>query len=251
MLLQAAAVLAMVLSVGPATADGRRSGFADLSPATQALQRDDTQNPGLLWVAEGQARWREGAPGGSCQGCHGDATASMRGVAARHPAFDTATGRVLTLSQRIRACRTERQRAPAAPRDAEVLLALETFVAHQSRGLPLAPPPDPRLDAAHRLGERLWRQPFGQLALSCAMCHDTLAGRRLAGSVIPQAHPTGYPLYRLEWQAVGGLGRRLRNCLVGVRAEPFAPDAPEWTALEVYLVRRAAGMPIETPAVRP
>ena len=30
-----------------------------------------------------------------------------------------------------------------------------------------------------------------------------------------------------------------------------APGAPEWLALELYLMQRAAGMPMETPAVRP
>lgn len=40
--------------------------------------------------------------------------------------------------------------------------------------------------------------------------------------MIPQAHPTGYPIYRLEWQSMGSLQRRLRNCMTGVRAEPYA-----------------------------
>ena len=67
----------------------------------------------------------------------------------------------------------------------------------------------------------------------------------------PQAHPTGYPLYRLEWQGLGSLQRRLRNCLVGIRAEPYAYGAPEFVDLELYLMWRASGMKIETPAVRP
>ena len=37
----------------------------------------------------------------------------------------------------------------------------------------------------------------------------------------------------------------------GVRAEPFAYGSDEFTALELYLAQRAAGMPVETPAVRP
>ncbi len=77
------------------------------------------------------------------------------------------------------------------------------------------------------------------------------AGRRLAGSTIPQAHPTGYPIYRLEWQGMGSLQRRLRGCMSAVRAEPFGYDSDELTALELFLAQRAAGMPIETPAVRP
>ena len=73
----------------------------------------------------------------------------------------------------------------------------------------------------------------------------------LAGSVIPQAHPTGYPLYRLEWQGVGSLQRRLRGCMSGVRAEPYPYDATELVALEAYLAKRAEGLKVETPAVRP
>ena len=69
--------------------------------------------------------------------------------------------------------------------------------------------------------------------------------------MIPQAHPTGYPLYRLEWQSLGSLRRRLRNCLVGMRAEPYPDDAPEIVDLELYLARRALGLVMETPAVRP
>jgi sulfur-oxidizing protein SoxA len=50
---------------------------------------------------------------------------------------------------------------------------------------------------------------------------------------------------------MGTLQRRLRNCMVGVRAEPYEYSAPEAVALELYLMARARGMRIETPAVRP
>ena len=60
-------------------------------------------------------------------------------------------------------------------------------------------------------GEKLFFQRIGQLNLSCAQCHDDNHGRRLGGSVIPQGHPTGYPLHRLEWQATDTLSRRIRN----------------------------------------
>ena len=55
-----------------------------MSRETQAVQRDDTANPGMLWVGEGEALWNreDGTAARSCAGCHGDAAASMRGVAA-------------------------------------------------------------------------------------------------------------------------------------------------------------------------
>ena len=64
-------------------------------------------------------------------------------------------------------------------------------------------------------------------------------------------HPTGYPIYRLEWQTLGSLKRRLRNCLVGIRAEPWPYDSPEYVALELFLMDRAKGMTLEAPGVRP
>jgi len=47
------------------------------------------------------------------------------------------------------------------------------------------------------------------------------------------------------------LQRRLRNCTSGMRAQPFAYDALENVELELFLMWRARGMPLETPAVRP
>jgi L-cysteine S-thiosulfotransferase len=50
---------------------------------------------------------------------------------------------------------------------------------------------------------------------------------------------------------VGSLQRRLRNCMTGMRAELYAFGSPEFVDLELYLMWRARGMKLETPAVRP
>jgi len=231
----------------------RRSGYADLAPDSKAMQGDDTANPGMLWVLEGETLWnaKSGGANRACADCHNDARATMKGVAARYPAFDTKLGRPIDLEQRINLCRTERQQAPAFAFESRELLSLSAFIGKQSRGEPIAPPADERLRPFVEAGREQFNRRQGQLNLSCAQCHDDNWGKRLAGSLIPQAHPTGYPLYRLEWQAVGSLQRRLRNCIAGMRAEPYDYGAPEYVSLELYLMWRARGMPIETPAVRP
>lgn len=236
--------LALALVAGGAAADDRRSGFQFMSPATQALQNDDTLNPAWLWLKDGEQRFA-----GACSRCH--SVASLRGVATRYPAFDAGLGRPLNLGQRIDQCRVRHLGQAPLPPEHEQRLALEIFVASLSRGLPIAPPADARLAPFREQGRQLYRQRLGQLDLACTQCHDQHAGGRLAGSLIPQAHPTGYPIYRLEWQGVGSLQRRLRGCLTGVRAQPWGDDAPEVVALELYLMQRAAGMALETPAVRP
>jgi sulfur-oxidizing protein SoxA len=251
--MRALVALGVLLVAAASAQPTRRSGFEDMAPAIQAMQQDDAANPAMLWVAEGEALWtaRAGASGRSCADCHGDARMSMRAVAARYPAFDAASGGPVDLAGRILHCRTRQQGENPWPRESEPLLALSAFVSRQSRGLPIAPPEDARLAPFTAEGRSLFEQRRGQLDLSCAQCHEANAGRRLAGSVIPQAHPTGYPIYRLEWQAMGSLQRRLRNCMVGVRSEPFPFGAAEYIALELFLMRRAAGMPLETPGVRP
>lgn len=231
----------------------RRSGFDFMGRETQAMQSDDMLNPGMLWVAEGEQQWQEPPAAGvqSCAGCHGDATVAMRGVAARYPAFDERSGKAIDLQGRINACRVQHQQQPDFAAESRPLLGLAAYLGLQSRGLAVTPPDDPRLLPARQRGEALFRTAMGQLNFSCTQCHDANWGRRLAGSPIPQAHPTGYPIYRLEWQGMGSLQRRLRNCMTGVRAEPFPYGADELVELELYLSSRAAGLPVETPAVRP
>ncbi|NDG38772.1 MAG: sulfur oxidation c-type cytochrome SoxA [Betaproteobacteria bacterium] len=252
-LLLAAALVPALAASRTDAADLRRSGLDFMTPALQALQRDDRLNPAMLWVQDGAALWRTpaGTAATSCADCHGEARQSMAGVAAHYPAWDAISGQPINLAGRIQRCRQRHQQASTWPNEHADLLALDAYVAMQSRGLPLAPPDDARLTPLRAQGQALWQQRLGQLNLACQHCHDQRAGQRLGGAAIPQGHATGYPAYRLEWQGLGSLQRRLRGCLVGVRAQPFASDAPEWLALEAYLALRAKGMAVETPAVRP
>jgi len=231
----------------------RKSGYAFMGRETRAMQDDDTANPAMLWVLDGEALWnrKEGSAVKACADCHGDARASMKGVGARYPAFNIARGRPVNLEQQINICRTEQQQSTQLPFESRELLALAAYVGRQSRGMPIEIADDERTKPFLQAGQELFTQRQGQLNLSCAQCHDDNWGQKLAGAAIPQGHPTGYPLYRLEWQALGSLQRRLRNCLFGMRAISYPLGAPEYVDLELYLMWRARGMPVETPAVRP
>jgi sulfur-oxidizing protein SoxA len=243
--------LAVGLAVLPAAAQEKRSGYDDAGPQVRAMQDDDMANPAFLWVQQGAALWeRREAGARSCADCHG-AVEGMRGVAARHPAYDAARGRVVTLEQRVNLCRTERQGAAALAPESDALLGVTALVGLQSRGLPVEVDVSGAAGEAASRGEAFFHLRQGQLNLSCAQCHDHLAGQSLAGSRIPQGHANSYPIYRLEWQGMGSLQRRIRNCLTGVRAEPYPYGAPELVALELYLAVRARGLPMESPAVRP
>src|SRR5205807_10103446 len=131
--------------------------------------------------------------------------------------------------------------------ESKELLALDADGSRQSRGVPIEVGDDARSKPFLEAGGALFNQRQGQLNLSCAQCHDDNWGQKLAGAPIPQGHPNGYPLYRLEWQTLGSLQRRLRGCLVGMRAESYPLGASEYVNLELYLMWRARSMKVETP----
>lgn len=252
-LLMAASLVSHNLAATEIPSSERRSGYTFMGPETKAMQDDDTSNPGMLGALDGESLWnrKAGSADKSCADCHGDAKSSMYGVAARYPAFDKALGRPVNLEQRINLCRARHQDATPLPYERHDLLALATFVAEQSRGMPIAPDASPELAPFAAKGRDFFMHRQGQLNLACANCHDDNWDKHLAGSAVTQGMPNGYPIYRLEWQSLGSLQRRLRNCITGMRAENYNFGAPELVELELYLMTRARGMPIETPAVRP
>jgi sulfur-oxidizing protein SoxA len=230
----------------------RRSGYTYLSEENQRLQDDDFANPGLLWVERGREFWQQidGTAGTSCAGCHGDAVTSMRGVRTRYPRFDPQGGKLINLEQQINRCRSERMHALAYPYESDALLALTTFVAFQSRGLPI----DVRIDGPAQpffaAGKALYELRRGQLDLACAHCHDRYAGQRLRGDVISQGQSNGFPIYRHTWQTLGSTHRMFAWCNTSVRSEPYALGSDEYVNLELFVAWRGRGLRVETPAVR-
>ena len=231
--------------------DTRQSSYYLMTPENRAMQDDSNLNPALFWVMDGQSLWKEktGKKNIDCASCHGDSGQKMAGVATQFPKMQK--GKLQTLEGQINQCRTSRQEAPVLAYESKDLLALTTFVASQSKGLPIAVQETPQNKKDLQQGRQFFNERMGQLNLSCAQCHQDRAGLKLGGSLIPQGHPTAYPIYRIEWQTMGSLQRRLRNCMSGVRAQQFEYGSQEMAQLELFLMWRARGMPLETPGVRP
>jgi sulfur-oxidizing protein SoxA len=251
----AVVLLAAAAACGHAAETARpqplRSGIEFAGPDVRALQADDFANPGMLWAARGERLWSEPAGAGrSCAGCHGEARDGMKGVAARYPRLDAASGHLVNLEGRINLCRTRHQRAPPLAPESDELLALAVHVALQSRGMPVAVTLDEGSRPYFERGRELYHRRIGQMNLACAHCHQRSWGRRLGAETISQGHGNAYPAYRLEWQGVGSLARRLRSCFFGVRAEMPPYGAPEYLELELFLAWRANGLPLEAPGVR-
>ena len=219
-----------------------RSGVEFTGSDARALQADDVANPGMLWVSRGEKLWSEpaGTSGKSCADCHGDAAKSMKGVAAR----------TVHLEERINDCHAGRQDARAFEPESQPLLSLAAYVAYQSRGMPMAIEDTPQNHASLERGRALYHRRSGQLNLACSQCHDDNWGKRLAAETLSQGHPNAFPEYRLSWESVGSLARRIRACYSGIRAEMPEYGSPDLADLETYLGWRSSGLPIESPGVR-
>lgn len=222
------------------------------SKENRALEADDFAHPGMLWVEQGAKLWREarGDAKKSCADCHGDAKQPLRGMAARYPKHDANIRKVLNLEQRINACVENNQQARIFAWESRELLSLSAFVAHQSKGLPIKVDVSGPAAATYERGKSLYFTRIGQLNLACTHCHDRNWGKTLLAESVSQGQPDGWPAYRLEWQTLGSMQRRLRACFFGVRAEQPAFGSDDLVALELYLAKRAEGLPISAPGVR-
>ncbi|HEX4330046.1 MAG TPA: sulfur oxidation c-type cytochrome SoxA [Burkholderiales bacterium] len=232
--------------------DQLKSGLAYTGDDVRALQADDFANPGMLWVERGEKIWNTpaGATAKSCASCHGDAKSSMKGVAARYPAIDPATKQLLNIEARINDSRTRQQKAEAFKPESEDMLAITAYVNFQSRGVPVGVAIDGAARAHFERGRAFYYTRRGQMNMSCATCHEQSFGKRLFAETISQGQPNDFPIYRLEWQTMGSLHRRLRACLYGVRAELLPIGSPELLDVELFLAWRAQGLKGEAPGVR-
>ena len=253
-LLCASAALAAVAEDGEwgkYAVDGRRSGYTYAAPETRAMQDDEFDNPGSIWLAKGEELWHtvDGTNGKSCASCHDDAATSMRGVGARYPVVDQ-RGQLVNVERRINQCRVGALGAKAWDAESEALLAMTTFIKHQSLDMPVSPVIDGAAATFFAKGREIYQTRRGQLDLACIHCHELNHGNMLRAQRLSEGMSNGFPAYRLKWQALGSLQRRMSGCMRDVRAAPYPQDADEYVELELYLAWRARGLPVETPAVR-
>ncbi len=220
-----------------------RSGYRFLTPETRSLQDDDFANPGYLWVDQGRQQFHDSG----CNACHQEG--ALTGAATRYPQLDPELG-LINLEARINQCVEDRLERPALKYESHALLSLSAYITNLSKGRPYQIIVTGAAEPHFTAGREYFFSRRGQLNLACNQCHDDNWGRMLRGDKISQGHPNAYPGYRLEWQTLGSLHRRIQDCDTGIRARPFPPGSTEYTQLELYLAWRARQLGLESPGVR-
>lgn len=236
-----------------ALAGEARSGYEFIQPASRAMQDDDFANPGLLAVEQGQQLFNRKPPGAgkACAKCHGQEGEQLdtRGIA-RYPVYDENAAEIVTLQQRISRCYTANSGGETLPTDHPDLVALETFVRNRAHGVAVDVQTDGPVAGLLEAGEKLYRTRYGLIDMACHQCHDVYPGQMIRGQKISQGQGNGFPAYRLDTGEVTSLSQRIQQCLVLMRAEPFAADSREIRLMALYVMSRSNGLAIETPAVR-
>lgn len=252
--LGAAAVLGVgsMLFAFTANAQELKSGYYFSTPETQAIQDDDFANPGMLWADIGKTEWNkvDGAAKKSCAACHGNAAETMKGVATKYPMYDPERKKLINLEQRINKDRTKYMKAKALKWDKDRLLGLTVYVKLQSRGMPMNVKIDGPAKPFYEKGKKFYNTRRGLLDMSCANCHVQNPGKLIRANRLSDGISTGFPAYRLKWQRVGSLHRRIKGCNKQVRAQPYKQGSDEMVNLELFLAKRGGNIPLEAPAVR-
>ncbi|HHB82307.1 MAG TPA: sulfur oxidation c-type cytochrome SoxA [Devosia sp.] len=227
------------------------SGWVYRATETQALQMDDFDNPGMLWVDQAAEYFEtaQGPEGRSCQDCH-ESPEALAGVRAVYPKWDEERGVVQTLENQINECATERMGLEPLKYTGSEMVNMSALLASVSRGMPINVAIDGPARETWELGKELYYQRTGQLELSCANCHEDNYGNRIRSDMLSQGQINGFPVYRLKNAKLNAVHSRFKGCVRDTRAQTYAPGSAEFVALELYLASRGNGLSVEGPSVR-
>lgn len=223
----------------------RVSGTTFLSKQLQELQLDASRHPASLWIEQGQQIWQT-----QCVSCHGDMS-TLKLSAVSFPKMSADQKTLINLEDQIGRCLQRSSKSITSQEklgsEDERVLALSAALHDAAKGLQIAVEP---LEPYYNNGKRIYATRMGRINLACMHCHDEKVGVNMRADVISQARPTGFPIYRMSWQTLGSIDRRLRACYSGVQAVIPPPGSPELRDLELFLMVRSNGMPIEGPSIR-
>jgi L-cysteine S-thiosulfotransferase len=227
------------------------SGWLFRGDETRAMEMDDFDNPGMIFVEQAEDMWNtaEGSEGKSCADCHG-ASSEMAGVRPVYPKFVEAAGEVRTLEMQINDCRENRMGAEKWKYTGGDMVNMTALLASVSRGMPVNVAIDGPAQSAWEKGKEIYYTRYGQLELSCSNCHEDNYGNMIRADHLSQGQINGFPTYRLKNTKLNAVQDRFKGCIRDTRAETFAPGSPEFVALELYVGSRGNGLSVEGPSVR-
>ncbi len=228
-------------------------------------------NPAELWEARGEALWNEkrGPKQVSLAACDlGKGPGVVKGAYVGLPRYFADTNKVQDVEQRLLTCMTTLQgltpaQAAVQPFGAGAakrsnMEALVSWIAAESRGMPIAPGSGHPLEKlAFQTGKAIFNYRGGPHDFSCATCHSTPA-QRIRLQDLPDlttqagarsAYAT-WPAYRVSQGEVRTMQHRLFDCFRQQRFPEPVHASDALTALTMYLAQQASGGEFNAPALK-
>jgi sulfur-oxidizing protein SoxA len=105
---------------------------------------------------------------------------------------------------------------------------------------------------AYERGKKEYYSQRGYLKLSCASCHVQGAGQRVRNEYMSPllGQTTHFPVYRLKWEGLGTLERRLKGCNKDQGENPHKPGSKWLNELSYFMAYMSNGMPVDGPDIR-
>jgi len=225
------------------------SGWVFRIDETQHMQQDDFDNPSFVFIDKALDTWSkvDGSEGKSCADCHAD-VADFKGLKTTLPRIED--GEVVTLTDLVNECRTDRMGAEAWKYSGGPMSAMTALIAHQSRGMPMNVKIDGDAAPFWERGKEIYYTRVGQLDMACANCHEDNYDTMIRADHLSQGQINGFPTYRLKNSKINTVHGRFKGCMKNIRATPYKEGSDEFEALELYVASRSTGLTVETPAVR-
>jgi len=105
---------------------------------------------------------------------------------------------------------------------------------------------------AYERGKKEYYSQRGYLKLSCASCHVQGAGQRVRNEYMSPlfGQTTHFPVYRLKWEGLGTLERRLKGCNKDQGENPHKPGSKWMNEVAYFMAYMSNGMPVDGPDIR-
>ena len=227
------------------------SGWRFRSDETQAMQMDDFDNPGMIYVDQAMDAFNTemGSEGNSCASCHTPDDFEM--VRATYPKWDEEREEVQTVEMQVLECQTERMGMEEPyGYDSQQMRNMVALIASQGRGQVVDVAIDGPVRETWEQGREMYYTRYGQLELSCASCHEQNYGNLIRADHLSQGHINGFPTYRLKQANLVSMHNRFNGCIRDTRGVPYEIGSEDFVALELYVASRGNGLSVEGPAVR-
>jgi sulfur-oxidizing protein SoxA len=198
-------------------------------------------------LEEGEKLFKTDLKGKSYKKCLGGV-----GVKHKYPKFDKKTKQVTTLEMAINKCRTKKGLKPYKLAKGK-LASLSAYIAYKTRGKKINVKITSKDAAkAYENGKKFFYSKRGYLGLSCASCHVQGAGQRVRAEYLSPllGQVTHFPVYRLKWQGLGTMHRRLKGCQKNQGTVPEKHGSVAFNELEYFMTYMSNGLKFDGPDVR-